>query len=363
MAIPVTREQVLGFRVRAQQLDRDTGSPADTAVLGIGVQDSGPDGALWALANRGVAVAAPPQDLAAAWTVRGSPHLYRRSELSEVAAATAPWSEADAAKRIYDAAKPLRAAGIPVLQALDTVAATMRAVVDQPRVKGVVSSRVAALVDEPYLRFCRPCDSIHLYEMPFRLAALRGGLELQIGTSPPVLQRIPGFAAPDVVSPAFDLVRSYLRLLGPATPADVAGYLDAPVREVKAHWPEDVVAVDVAGLTAWLLADDELPADPPVGTRLLGPFDLFLQARDRAVLVPDTAVAKTVWPVLGRPGVVLLDGDLVAKWRPRASGGRLTVRVQPWATLSTRGRRQVEDQAERLAAHRGVALAAVTFDD
>ena len=50
----LTREQVLAFRVHAQQLRRAAGTVADTAVLDLGVQDTGPDGGLWALAQRGV---------------------------------------------------------------------------------------------------------------------------------------------------------------------------------------------------------------------------------------------------------------------------------------------------------------------
>ena len=52
------RRQVMNFRIRAQQLDRARGTLDDTAVLDIGVQASGPDGANWALAVRGVDVAA-----------------------------------------------------------------------------------------------------------------------------------------------------------------------------------------------------------------------------------------------------------------------------------------------------------------
>ena len=33
--------------------------------------------------------------------------------------------------------------------------------------------------------------------------------------------------------PRYDVVRAYLRLLGPATPEHVAGYLDAPVKDAK----------------------------------------------------------------------------------------------------------------------------------
>jgi hypothetical protein len=35
VAIPVTRRQVLDLRLRAQQLDRDSGIVVDTAVLGV----------------------------------------------------------------------------------------------------------------------------------------------------------------------------------------------------------------------------------------------------------------------------------------------------------------------------------------
>src|SRR5918998_2081871 len=170
----VDQRQILSFRLHAQQLDRAKGALADTAVLDIGVQDTGPDGGLWALAMRGVDVGARAGDeLATVWTIRGAPHLYRREDLRGVAAATAPFSDADAGKRIYDAAKPLVAAGIGNLEGLDAVAATMRKLVTAPMVKGEVSGRLTELLPEPHLRFCRPCDATHVHEMPFRLAALR----------------------------------------------------------------------------------------------------------------------------------------------------------------------------------------------
>jgi hypothetical protein len=362
----VDRRQVMSFRVQAQQLARAHGTLVDTAVLDIGVQDTGPDGGGWALALRGVdAAAASGDDLVLLWTVRGAPHLYRRADAGPVAAAVAPWSDADAGKRIYDAAKPLKAAGIGNRAALDTVAAQLRSIVTQPMVKGDVSGRLNAALPEPYLRFCRPCDATHIFEMPFRLAAVRAGLELQRDTSPPVLRRIPGFREAADVDDRFDLVRAYLRLLGPATPGHVAAYLDAPVREVKARWPEDVREVTVDGETRWILASDEqaLASAEAAVTRLLGPFDLFLQARDRATLVPDAARAKELWPVLGRPGAVLADGELVGTWRPRKSGSRLTIAVQPWQKLPASRRRAIVEQAERLAAHRSATLAGVDFAD
>jgi hypothetical protein len=362
----LTREDVLGFRVRAQQLDRATGTPADTAVLDLGVQDTGADAARWALAVRGVDVAALPEEaLATVWTLRGAPHVYRRADLPGIAAATAPFSDADAAKRIYDAAKPLKAAGIPVPVALDTVAEALRSIVTAPTVKGEMSRQLTARMDQPYLRDCRPCDAVHVYEMPFRLAALRAGLELQPGTSPPVLRPIPGFTVADDVPERLDVVRAYLRLFGPATPRHVAGYLDAPVADVTARWPDDAVEVSVAGERRWLLAADleRATSGPAAAIRLLGPFDPYLQLRDRPLLVADRAHAADLWRTLGRPGAVLVDGEVAGTWRPRKTGRRLDLQVQPWRELPAATRTAIGEQAERLAACRATTLGAVTIGD
>ncbi len=364
MPVHVSLPDVLAFRVRAQQLDRAAGELADTSVLDIGVQDTGPDGGRWPLALRGAEVPSlAPDALVTVWTIRGAPHLYRRADLPAVAGAVAPFSDADAGKRIYDAAKPLKAAGIGIVAALNEVAAAMRAVVTEPTVKGEVSGVLAARLPEPYLRFCRPCNATHRHEMPFRLAAIRAGLELEAGTSPPVLRPIPGFTAAGAAGGRHDVIHAYLRLLGPATPKHVAEYLDAPVKEVKARWPDDAVQVVVDGETRWALADDRERLAGAAGsvsaTRLLGPFDLFLQARDRNLLVPDRDRAKELWPVLGRPGAVLVDGEIAGTWRPRKSGSKLTVRVEPWRSLPAAARRQVTEQAEALAGFRGVSLAGV----
>jgi hypothetical protein len=355
--LSVTRADVLAFRMRAHQLDRTAGTLADTAVLDLGVQDTGADAARWALAVRGLDDV-PSDDLALVWTLRGAPHVYRRTDLPGVAAATAPFSEADAAKRVFDGARPLRAAGIPVLTALDTVAAVMREVVTAPTVKGEMSRQLTERLDAPYLRDCRPCNAVHVYEQTFRLAALRAGLELQPDTSPPVLQPVPGFAPAPTVPGHLDVVRAYLRLHGPATPQQVAAYLDAPVADVRAHWPGDAVEVPVDGERRWLLAADveHLGAGPARTTRLLGPFDPYLQIRDRALLVPEEARAKDLWRTLGRPGAVLVDGEVAGTWRPRKAGRRLTVQVDPWRDLPTAA---LEPEAERLAAVRGAELAGI----
>ena len=349
----VSRDDVLRYRVHAQQLDRAPGTADDAAVLDLGVQDTGPDGALWALEVRGVRT--DDADVLTAWTLRGAPHVYRRGDAAKVAAAVAPMSEADARKRVFDAAAPLKAAGIDVLDALDSIAEEMRDIVAKPTVKGDVSTALTPRMDEPYRRFCTPCSAIHLYEQTFRLSAIRAGLELRPDTSPPVLERIPGWRGPAAtVPPRLAPIRAVLHHLGPLTPKQVAAYIDAPVRDVTAHWPDDTVDVEVDGETRSALADDvDALASPPQSdvVRLLGPFDPFLQLRDRELLVPDDARRKDVWRTLGRPGSVLVGHEIRGTWRPRMSGGKLRLAVDAWDFLP-----ELDEPAETLAAYRGVTF-------
>ncbi len=306
-------------------------------------------------------------DVALAWTLRASPHYYRRDRLFDVLTATSSFSDADAAKRLVGAAKPMVEAGVTVRDGLAEVAAEMRAVVAEPMVKGEVSGALRERLPERHLRNCVPCGVIHPWEVPFRLGSLYAGLELEPGTSPPVLRRVPGWPqrapgpADDPTQAPAELqpIRNYLRFLGPATPADVAGFLDAPVTVVKAQWPEDAVEVEVAGRRAWRLGDDA-PAADASGVRLLGGYDLYLQGRDRDLIVPDRARHKALWPVIGRPGAVLVGVEVVGTWRPKASGGRFAVRLEPWTTISTAVRARIESESERLAAHRRLTFAGLT---
>jgi hypothetical protein len=231
--------------------------------------------------------------------------------------------------------------------------------------KGEVSTAMTALMDAPYLRFCRSCNATHLFEMPFRLSALRAGLELEAGTSPPVMLPVPDFKKAAKTPERYDVIRAYLRLLGPATPKQVAGYIDAPVTDVKGRWPDDVVEVSVEGEARWVLSADadRLDSESVTTTRLLGPFDLFMQARDRPVLVDDAATAKALWPVLGRPGAILTGGEIVGLWRPRQAGKSLRVKAQLWSRNSARVRAAISEQAERLATYRQVSLSGVDLED
>lgn len=387
----LTREQVLRFRWRATELDAEPSSTRidELAALDLGVQDGANAAGAIGLMNRGVAPDAVLEAtsgftdrLALAWTVRGAPHFVRRVDLPDVQESVSPFDDADAAKRSVTAGKALDSAGIGAIEGMRVLASAMRAAVPRAtsRVsKGELSSAVTSEVPKALLVECRPCGATHPHEQLFRLCALHAGLELEPGTNPPTLRRIPNWprraagpaADPERADERVHPVRAYLRLLGPARPRDVAGYLETTVGVVKQHWPDDAVEVDLDGEPAWMLpgTDDALAAaaDAPRASdravRLLSGFDLFMAAKDRDRLIPERSRQKAVWPVLGRPGVVVEDGEPIGAWRPASTKKRLTVKIELWAGgPSKRLATAIDEQAERVAEARDQHLDGVVFD-
>lgn len=374
----VTREQVLRYRWRVQELDREPGTAAaaDLAVLDIGLQNGAQHAGRLSFVDRGVSVTESiavtdgfADEIALVWGVRGTPHHYRREDLTDVATAVSPFDAADAYKRLAGTGGTWKKAGIDPLDALSELGTAMRDSLEEPMSKGDLSSHLHGTLPPEYEVDCRPCKATHPAEMAFRMAPLFAGIELEPGTSPPVLRRIPGWPGrrrrgpaddPQAVPDHLRIIRAYLHFLGPATPADVAAYLETTAATVKKHLPKDVVEVDRAGTTALVLADDvtalEAVGSPGEETvRLLSPYDLFTAAKDRALLV-EKSRHKELWPVLGRPGAVAVDGEIVGTWRPTTKGTRLSLRIDSW-TDTGRHRRPLEARGELLAATRGKTFA------
>ena len=241
------------------------------------------------------------------------------------------------------------------------------------------------VVDEPYLRSCRPCNAIHVYENPFRMAALQAGLELEPGTSPPVLHRINGLKPPmyrrlgDKAEPRFDVVRNYVRFYGPARIRDAAEFLDAPQADVERHWPDDVVEVRVNGRGApssggraqrrYLLAEDMEALAAAAGrgggwyasafsartTRSCScaTARCWFRTRNGAKPCGPSSAGRAPWSTVANSwacGVPGRRGSVCGWSSNRGSGSTKPVRTA------------LEEQAERLAAHRDVTLAGLAFD-
>lgn len=367
----VSREQVLAYRVAAQQLDRSASDPLALRVLDIGVQDAPGQQALLAFAARLdtapdahlIGTGAP---LALTWSLRGAPYVHRRSELAQIAAALFPLSEADATVRLNETGPSVARAELAALDQYRAAVRAMRDAIRTPIAKGAASTAVTQAIPKVMWRECRACATSHISDSAMRVSSLAAGVELEPGTSPPVLRRWSGsklVRRPDAAA-LRGLARAYLSLLGPATPVQVSDYLGVRRADLTEAWPEDLTEVQIDGVkgSTWLPSDCaaylESAPEPDV-VRLLGGFDPYLQARDRDLIIPNSAAQKALWPVLGRPGVVFVDGEVLGIWRPKASGAKLTLQVDAFAPLPPAVWSALEAEGERVAAVRGKKLAAI----
>ena len=234
--------------------------------------------------------------------------------------------------------------------------------------RGEVSTQVSRRVPRSLTYDCRTCRARHIAGNVWQHAGLAGGVHVQsrgkeamlgpIDKAPPIPESNEGIA---------DLITTYLRLLGPATPMEVGKYLGSTTAEMKRVWPVASLAeVTVDGRRTWLpsaaLADLE-SAPSPTGVRLLPAMDPLLQARDRDVLLPDRSRQKEVWRILGNPGAVLLDGEIAGVWRAKMAGRkRVDLTVTPFGRLASAQRSAIEEESTRVARARGAPEATVTFD-
>lgn len=365
VSIDVTRAQVMAYRIAATGLGRATAVPPSALpVLDLGVQDTPYGTARLALAAR---TTAPPEDdaLTLVWATRGAPHLHRREDVASVARALWPLSDADATARIMN---PRIADGARLgIAAFTAAAEALREVVTEPMPKGDVSREVSARVPETLTFDCAPCKARHISGALFQLVGAAAGVEVTPRGRATELAPLPGRPpVPESASGTSALVRAYLRLLGPATPADAAAYVDATRANLAPAWPGDLTEVRVDGRATWLPEDcvDALLAAPePDHVRFLTVRDPLLQARDRAVLVPDRAHQKQLWAPLGSPGAVLANGEITGTWRAKASGKSLTLTVSPFAPLSAAVRAALEKEAQIVAEARGAPSARLDISE
>ncbi|MBM9466784.1 DNA glycosylase AlkZ-like family protein [Nakamurella leprariae] len=371
--VELTAAQVRADRIIATGLDRPA-SPPD--LLGrLGVQDSA-GWSLLALANRvgtgaGAPVVGRPDqagdvDAVLVWSLRGSPHVHRRTELDALARSLWPRSAESAFASLAGSGSGLRSDGIDPRQALADTAGAMRSIITGPMTKGEASAAVTAAAPPECSAFCRPCGVVHVREMLFRCAALPAGIGLQPGTTPVVLEPLRPRAparTPGEHRGGVELVAAALDRYGCVTPGELAELLGGTPADVRADLPE-TVAVTVDGRPAVTTPDllDRITAGEQGRTaevvRLLGPVDPLLAARDRAVLVPGRADQRKLWPALGFPGAVLLDGAIAGLWRAKRSGSRLDLTVEWFGTapaLSRRQRDALDREAELVADVRSAA--------
>jgi hypothetical protein len=368
----VDRKQVLAYRAAAQGLDRSARSASKLAVFDIGFQDTPAGSAAVGLAAR-LPEARSSDDLIAdkslslAWTIRGAPHLHRRADLTKLISALWPLGEEDAYARLTAFGSDMKKAERSALQANAVAAKAMRAAVTKPMTKGEASGAATKIAPDYVSLWCRSCKSTHIHEQLFKLSALPAGLELTTNRSPLMLAPIEGRPGiPTKARGTESVIRAYLTFLGPATKSEVASFLGTTRPLIEPAWPAGLSEVSIDGKRAWLprarLSSLKKARSEPV-VRLLPPYDPYLQARDRGLLLEDKAQQKSLWRgLLGAPGAVFTDGEITGVWRAKMAGKkRLVVTIDAFTSSTKRANKALESEAEIVAAIRGAPDVEVVY--
>jgi hypothetical protein len=128
----------------------------------------------------------------------------------------------------------------------------------------------------------------------------------------------------------------------------------------------ELEAVVIDGKPGWLHehdADRFASPESAKGIRFLPPHDPYLLQRDRLTLVPDKRQHPRLWRHAGNPGALLIDGQLVAAWRPQKTGKRLRLTVEMLTRIQKKARSNIEAEAEALAAFRECDSVEVQYAD
>ncbi len=355
----VAAAKVLGFRLRRHRLDRRAppGSLVEVTrdLCGVHAQlAASAELALWArvdgLARDDVRAALEDErTLVKTWAMRGTLHLLTADDLPLFVAVLGPnWDDPGGAW--------LRGFGVTREQYDAILTGVPRALGARPKTREQLADRLGE-IGGPDLRE----KLLSGWGALLKPSARRGDLAFGPNRGRNVtfvrpdrwLGRPPRRVDRDEAQR--EIVRRFLAVYGPANADDLRRWLGMSVAALKRMLravEDELVEVDVDGSPASLLAADlsELKAAPrPKSVRLLPAFDPYVVGfRPRSLLVDPEHEARIFRPQAWFSPVVLVDGRAAGIWERERKGGRLEVRIEPFARLSAATRRAVAEESDRL---------------
>lgn len=170
---------------------------------------------------------------------------------------------------------------------------------------------------------------------------------------------LPGLTPRPGAAAQGELLRAYLHAYGPATDGHVARWLSAP-----RPWAAGLVAAEAAAGRieelpghGWVVAGDTaFPDGPARGVRLLPYFDAYgVGSHPRDQVFPGRAAERALArSQAGNFPVLLLDGLVGGVWHQKRAGRYLDVTVEPLDELTSRRRRALDAEVERVGTFQGL---------
>ena len=353
-------DQILAFRLaRSGLASRDAGSLA--AAAACPASDFARDAALLALNARveGLTRAAFDEatdsgDLVVAHVHRGAIHALQPDDLALWGRALLARDDDELGAQLGRQMQQIAAKEkLSLTDALaEVAAATDDALARGRRLdKNELHEELRQRVRPELMPWCRGCGSHHVAPMLWRFATVKVGARLESG-------RRYRKAKPGRTPAASEAVRRYLGYYGPSKPAEFAEWAGIARPHARRLWDELEDELAEAGDGRLLERDVKALDSPPAaeGVRLLPAGDPYLQKPNRRLLAPDEELRKRLFRPVASPGAVLKDGRLVGLWRAKAKGRKVELEVEKLGRVS---KAALEDEAQRIAALRGAAEAAL----
>ena len=294
------------------------------------------------------------------WSIRGTLHLHRATELPLYAAALS-------ANRRWWTRAWLNYVGLDA-EGLDSlIEAIRRTLTDEPMTREELAEKLSRRVG-PRVREQLASG----WGTLLKPAAFQGSLI----SGPPRGQNVT-FVRPDWWLRTWKAVdgeeamrevfRRFLRGFGPGGHEDFAawwGVQPGRFRRVRQDLEDELDEVEVEGKRAWAASGDgrKMAAlDPASSVRLLPNFDAYVMGfRPREQLYDMRFAARVSRTAGWISPVVLVEGRAAGVWGYQRSDRRIDVSIEPFERLTAASRRGIKEEAERLGAFLG-APARVSF--
>jgi hypothetical protein len=363
----VDAEQVLAFRLARSGLAvRDAAGFADAAACPA--SDFVRDAALLALAARAEDVsreayqsAVDAGDLVVAHVVRGAIHALAPADFALYGRALIARDEGELGTQLGRQVERLAAEKrfAPSEALAEVATATKDSLANGRRLdRNELHEALRERVRADLMPWCRSCGSHHVAPMLWRYATVKAGARLDS-------DRRYRSGRPGRTPAASEAVRRFLGFYGPANAGHFAEWAGLAKPHAQRLWDEaagDLTELRVGKRPGWVLSGDigALESPPAAqGIRLIPPGDPYLQKPNRPLLAPDPELRKRLFRPVASPGAVVRDGRLAGLWRVKAKGSKAELSVEKLGRLP---RRQLEDEAQRVAELRGAAEAVLVLN-
>jgi hypothetical protein len=167
-----------------------------------------------------------------------------------------------------------------------------------------------------------------------------------------------GASVPSEAAGMDRLVLRHLTAFGPASVADIASWSRVEITRIRSALQRLAGALglrtfrDEDGRTLYDIADGPLPpADTPAPPRFLPMWDgVLLGYSDRRRTIADEHKGRVIMKNGDHLPIFLADGRVSGLWWTERSGSGTLVRYEPFRALTAEASRELDEEAERLAA-------------